>query len=217
MTAKQKRIPPRDQKRSKLTDCLHLAVASYLLSLIVAWPTAAYAQGDKSASESGPVPRIAIGEVSANPGNSLMIPMYFTPDPNTPLRSFVAEIEFVSNNLKFQKAEKGTVLEDRGGTVESGVSEGTVDAKGVTRSKARVTVSLPGKQIQKGLPEGLVVYLVFQVSMQAKSFAIKLNTSVVSAQDIQDRKVAKVNAKSGIVSVELADTNPEAACFFFSH
>jgi hypothetical protein len=146
-----------------------------------------------------------------------MIPMYFTPDPNTPLRSFAAEIEFVSNNLKFQKAEKGTLLEDTGGTVESAVSEGNPDAKGVTRSKAHVTVSLPGKQLQKGLPEGLVVYLVFQVSMQAKAFAIKLNTSVVSAQDMQDHKVSKVYAKSGIVSVELADTNPEAACFFFSH
>src|SRR5262249_29711129 len=133
------------------------------------------------------LPRVSLGQADANPGDSFMIPVYFTPDPKRPLRSFEAEIDFVSNNLKFQKAT-GSPIGDAGGIVESTLTEGTPDAKNVTRSKALVTISLPEKT-QQGLPEGLVAYLLFQVSTQAKPFAIKLNTSVISAQDLKGEKV----------------------------
>ena len=186
---------------------------------LIGWQTSAPAPTDAPGSASNAVPRVVVGEITGNPGNSLMIPLYYTPYPNVPLRSFTVEIEYVSNSLKFKRAEKGTAAESAGAEVEAVLTDGAADPKGVTRSKLRLTLSLTDKQPQRGLPEGLLAYLLFQLSTQAKPFVIKLNTAVVSAQDIQNppRKVSKVYAKAGTVVVELADVNPEATCFFFSH
>ena len=155
-------------------------------------------------------------QTEANPGDSFMIPMYYTPDPRTPIRSLVAEIEFVSNNLTFQKAKAGQSVEDAAGTVESTVTEGRPDDKNITRSKARIAVSVP-ENAKKGLPEGLVAYLLFQVSTKAKPFSIKLNTTIVSARGVRDENVANIKVQSGMVILDFPDNSPQAACFFFSH
>jgi len=197
----------------------HWAVFLLLISLLPGQPPAAGAQNDAAKAEPEGLPRVAVAEIDGNPGQSLMIPMYFTPDPKTPLRSFTAEIEYVSNNLKFKSAEQGSAIEDAGGTVQASLSEGAADEKGVSRSKLRIAVSMPGKKPQPALTDGLVAYLLFELPTTAKPFAIKLNTNVVAAEDTQDppKKVSRVSAKSGMVVVALADTNPEANCFFFTH
>jgi hypothetical protein len=187
---------------------------------LLSWQAAALEQGETASPppDEG-VPRVALSEITGNPGQSLMIPMYFTPDPQNPLRSFTVEIEFVSNSLKFQSAEPGDVLAAAGAKMEAALSEGKLDDKGVTRSKLRVSVALTEKQPQQGLPEGLAAYLLFELSTKAKPFAIKMATTVVNAEDLQNppHKFTKLIAKSGTVLVELADTNPEANCFFFTH
>src|SRR5262249_4744290 len=129
------------------------------------------------------------------------------------------EIEFVSNSLKFNSAEPGDLLGGAGAKMEAKLSEGKPDDKGVARSKLRVSVTMTDKQPKQGLPEGLAAYLLFDLSTTAKPVAIKMATSVVDAEDLQDppRKFTKLTAKSGTVVVELADTNPEANCFFFTH
>jgi hypothetical protein len=190
-----------------------------IIFLLACWQASALAQTSAASEAEQGIPRVAVADIDANPGQSLMIPLYFTPDPSIPLHSFTAEIEYVSNNLKFKSAEKGSVIEDIGGTVEASLSEGKADDKGVTRSQLRITVSMPGKQPLQSMPMGLAAYLLFELSTQAKPFAIQLKTSVESAEDTQDppQKISKVFAKSGLVAVVLADTNPEATCFFFTH
>lgn len=172
-------------------------------------------------SKEAPVagPRVAVGEINGIPGAGLMVPLYFTPDPRNPLRSITVDIDYVSNSLKFQKASRGLVTEKVGADVSTTLTDGKPDAKNVTRSKLRIAVAIPDKEPKQGLPEGLLAYLLFQVTTEARAFAIKLNTSVPSAETIQNppQKVAKVNAAPGLVVIELPDMLPEATCFFFTH
>ncbi|MBI4478697.1 MAG: hypothetical protein HY651_01630 [Acidobacteria bacterium] len=173
---------------------------------------------DQSAS-SGVVPLVALAELSGTPGASLMVPLYFTPDLQTPLRSLTVDIEFVSNNLKFQKASRGVAAEQANVDITTSVTDAPADDKGVTRSKLRVTASLTGQTPNEGMPDGLLAYLLFQISLEAKPFAIKLTPTIISAEDFSNppKKIAKVGTEPGLVTVEVLDVMPEATCFFFTH
>ena len=179
--------------------------------------SAAALQDQSTSSEV--VPRVALAELSGTPGASLMVPLYFTPDLKTPLRSFVVDIEFVSNNLKFQKASRGVAAEQANVDITTSVTDAPADDKGVTRSKLRVTAALTGQTPNEGMPDGLLAYLLFQISLEAKPFAIKLTPTVVSAEDFSNppKRIAKVGTEPGLVTVELLDVMPEATCFFFTH
>jgi len=171
-------------------------------------------------ADSGTVPRISLDNITGSPGASLMIPLYYTPDPKQPLRSVAVEIDYVSNHLKFEKASRGVILDDVAADITTDVSDGAPDAKtGVVRSKLRAAVSVKDKKPQKGLPEGLLVYLLFNVTLDAKPFTFKLTPIVVSDEDLHDppRKIANIGAVPGTVVVEVPDILPEATCFFFSH
>jgi hypothetical protein len=165
------------------------------------------------------LPRIALGEINGNPGSNLMVPLYFTPDPNRPLRSITIELDYVSNSLKFQSAATGTAVEQAGATLNATLSDGTPDQNNVTRSKLRIAVAIPESQAGKSLPDGLLSFLMFRVSTDARPFAIRLNTTVVSAQTAQTppQTVADVGTLPGMVVVEQEDMLPEQTCFFFSH
>ncbi len=174
-------------------------------------------------SGSEQVPRVSLGEVSTTPGASLMVPLALTPDPENPLRSLTVDIEFVSKSLIFQKTSPGMAAELVNADIQATLTEGEPDDKGLKRAKLRVAASLPESNPKEGLPEGLLVYLLFQVSPDAKPVRIKLTPTVVSAQDlsIPPKKVANVAAEPGLVVVESLDTLYERlapmACFFFMH
>jgi len=190
--------------------------AGLVILLAGVQPALSAAPWQASQPASGEVPRVSLTEINGTPGASLMIPFYFTPDPNKPLRSVTVDIEYVSSNLKFQKASKGVAADQAGAEITTNLTDGTPDDKGVTRSKLSVTATLPQGNTQ-GLPDGLLAYLLFQISLDAKPFAIKLNTTVVSAEDLKNQKLAKMVAEPGLVVVEVLDVMPEATCFFFSH
>ncbi|MBI4481063.1 MAG: hypothetical protein HY651_13675 [Acidobacteria bacterium] len=163
------------------------------------------------------VPRVSLAELTGSQGEDVMMPLYFTPDPKVPLRSLTVEIDYVSNNLKFDGASKGLAAENTGVQVSAAVDNGKPDDKGLSRAKLRVTTSLADPANQDGLPEGMLAYLIFRVSNDAKPFAIKLNTSLVSAEDLQNRKVTKVSAQPGLITVETFEAIPTPTCFFFTH
>lgn len=183
-------------------------------------PPAARQGGQQQAQTAAPsVPRVAIGEINGNPGSNLMVPLYFTPDPNRPLRSITIEIDYVSNSLKFQRAAPGLAVEQVGADLSSTLTDGTPDERNVTRSKLRIAVNVPESQPAKGIPDGLLSFLMFRVSPDARPFAIRLNTSVVAAETAQTppQRVANVGTLPGLVVVEQGDLLPEATCFFFTH
>jgi hypothetical protein len=165
-------------------------------------------------------PRISLRQITGSPGDSLMIPLYYTPSSaGEPLRSIAMDIDYVSNHLKFQKAAAGVIPEDVGVDVAGSATDGEPDAKGTVRSQLRVSVSLTEKNPKKGLPEGLLVYLLFQVTTDAKPFTITLTPTVNSAEDLHNppRKVAEITTAPGTVVVEVPDALPETTCFFFNH
>jgi hypothetical protein len=129
------------------------------------------------------------------------------------------DIDYVGNHLKFQKAAPGMIPEDVGADIGATVTDGVPDAKGTFRSKAHVTLSLTEKNPPNGLPEGLLVFLIFQVTLDAKPFTIKLNPTVISADDLNTppHKVANLRTVPGTVAVEIPAVMPAATCFFFSH
>lgn len=174
-----------------------------------------------SGKEGEPVgaPRISLGEIVGSPGASLTIPLYYTPSVNQPLRSFTVDIEFVSNHLEFKKAASGVLPNGVDADIGATLTGGEPDGKGITRSKVRISVALKNKNSQKGLPQGLLAFLLFQVAMDAKPFAIKLSPTVVSAEDLHtpSRKVTAINTSPGMVAVEIPNVVPKATCFFFSH
>lgn len=206
------------RKRIRSLIVLWLVVVNGLLPI----PLPSLAGALQSVSEQAP--RVSLTEVSATPGASLMVPLAFTPDPKNPLRSVAVDIEFVSNSLTFQKASPGLGAELVNANIQASVSEGEPDDKGLKRATLRVTASLPGASPKEGLPDGLLAYLLFQVSQDAKPFKITLTPTVVSAQDLSTppRKVANVAAEPGAVIIESLDDvyqrlAPQVACFFFSH
>src|ERR1043166_7776745 len=100
---------------------MRLAICHVCLALMLCCAHAmAQEQAGKSDGEAPEgIPRVSLSEITANPGQSLMIPLYFTPDPQNPLRSFSVEIEYVSNSLKFNSAEPGDPLSTAGGKLEA--------------------------------------------------------------------------------------------------
>lgn len=202
-------------RRIRLSAGLSLALAFIFLLFAARGFSAANEQEETS----GSVPRVGLSELSGTPGASLMMPFYFTPDPKTPLQSIAVDIEFVSNNLKFQKSALGIAAEQANADVQTSVTDGQPDDKGVVRSKLHLTASVSGPAAKQGLPDGLLAYLLFQISLDAKPFSIRLTPSVISAEDTSTppKKVADVATEPGLVKVEVLDAMPEATCFFFSH
>lgn len=217
------------------TKCQHpylpivaMLLVCFSIAILQPSPCAAQMEGmdtgpvpkkEKAAETKEPdtVPRISLGEITASPGASLMMPLYYTPDPQKPLRALTVDIDYVSNHLKFQKASRGVIPEEVNADINAKATEGAPDTKGTIRSKLRVSVALTDKNPKQGLPEGLLTFLLFQITMDAKPFAIKLNPEVVSAEDLRSKKMAEITTAPGTVLVELPDVLPEATCFFFSH
>jgi hypothetical protein len=170
-------------------------------------------------AQSEAVPRVAMAELGGTPGSNLMMPLYYTPDPKNPVKSIAVDIEFVSNNLKFQKALRGVGGDSVNADITTALTEGKPDDKNITRSTLHVTAALPGSTPKEGLPDGMLAYLLFQISLDAKPFAIKLTPSVVDSQDMSTppKKIAKFGIEPGLVKVEVLDVMPENTCFFFSH
>ena len=188
-----------------------MLTASLLLSAGGPLVTAGAAQDSEDVE--APPPIISVGQITGTPGASLMIPLYYTPDPDNPMKSITVEIDYVSNNLKYLKLSPGLAAERVNADIAGVLTDGEASAEGLTRSTLRVDASVIGND---PVPEGLLAYLLFQISLEAKPFAIEMNTSVTSAQNLQG-EAAVVNAQDGLVVVELLDAMPEASCFFFTH
>ncbi len=206
--------------RNLLRRSFALRVVLFAALCLAPMPCAAAQQaGGGNAEAEASLPRVAVGEINGNPGTTLMVPLYFTPDPNRPLRSITVELDYVSNSLKFQNAASGTAVEQAGATLNTTLTDGVPDENNVTRSKLRIAVAVPETETGRSIPDGLLSFLMFRVSTDARAFAIRLNTTVVSAETAQNppQAVANVSTLPGLVVVELGDMLPEATCFFFTH
>ena len=180
----------------------------------------------RAAPQSDPdqVPRVSLGEIKATPGSSVMMPFSFTADPENPLQSLSVDIEFVSKSLIFQKTSTGLAAELADVEVRASIVKEEVDDNDLKHVTLRVTASFPEPVMEGGLPDGLLAYLLFDVSPEAQPFRIRLTPATVTAYDLSSppKTVANVGSKPGLVLIESADAAfdrmaPPIACFFFSH
>ena len=68
-------------------------------------------QESSSPESDAPTVRVVLGSASANPGESTVVPVYFTPASDTPVGRLKLQVTFVSANLKFDKVETGIAAE----------------------------------------------------------------------------------------------------------
>ena len=170
------------------------------------------------------VPRVSLGEIKGTPGSSVMMPLSLTADPKTPLRSLTVDIEFVSKSLIFQKTSLGIAAELVNAKIQASVAKEATDENGLKHVTLRVTASLPDPAPQTGLPDGLLAYLLFEISQEAQPFRIRLTPAAVTADDLSDppKEVANLASDPGLVVIESSQAlfdqmAPPIACFFFSH
>jgi hypothetical protein len=194
-----------------------LLAAIPLAAVLLPGPPSALAQE----AGSDKVPRVSLSEITGTPGASLMVPLYFTPDPKNPLRSISVDIEYVANSLEFQKASLGAAAETARVDVATDVTMSPPDDKNIKRAKLHLKASATSQTPATGLPDGLLAYLLFQISLEAKPFAVKMTTTVSGAESMtappKAVDVAQIGKEDGLVVVEALDVMPEATCFFFTH
>jgi hypothetical protein len=181
-------------------------------------PAKSAAKSGQPAGKSDASSSIVIGTVAAERGTTAAIPLYYQPAKNTSARSLHLVLDFVSNSIKFAKAEKGVAGEAQEFEITAEAKElplDTKDEKKIQHSQLTVDVSLPDSSTQKSLPEGLLAFLNFKVPDDAKPFSISLTPVSITAQD-SAKKPVEVAAEAGKVIVSVPD-EPLAGCFFFTH
>jgi len=186
------------------------AITALFLAGAGSWPAAAQQGGGYNEP-----PAFILGTVSGDPGTTAGVPLYFKTGGGKPVRSAHLEVEFVSNSVKFAKADKGTAsaVEDFDLTADS--KEFPPDDKNLKHTRISLDIAVKDSDPEKALPEGLLSFLNFDVPTDAKSFSIELNPRVVTAQDAAKAAV-KVRAESGKIIIALPD-EPMPGCFFFTH
>ena len=173
----------------------------------------AVAQQRKTGQESAP--DLILGTVASERGTTVSIPIYYQPGKSGGLRSVHLEVDFVSNAVKFTKADKGLAAQAQDYTLTVAAKELPPDEKKITRTRLSMDVSVPEADSTNPLPEGLWAFLNFRIPPDAKPFSISLNPIAISAQDLS-KKPAKVESEAGKIIVSVPD-EPLVGCFFFTH
>ena len=159
-------------------------------------------------------PTFLIGTVAGDPGTSASIPLYFTPNASQPVHSIHLEVTFVSNSVKFDKAEKGTASAVQDFDLKVASTE-LPPEQNLQHTKLDIQIGIADSDTKKTLPEGLLAFLNFNVPDNAKSFAIELKPVVIAALE-PGKKPVKVSVEPGKIIVALPDA-PMPGCFFFTH
>jgi len=185
-------------------------VGTGLLMLGIGAPASA-----QQAKSNEPAASIVIGTVASEVGTTAAIPLYFQPAKNSSVRSLHLELDFVSNSIKFAKAEKGVAAEGQNYDVTVEAKELPPDDKKLLHTRLTVDIAVPDSDSKQSLPDGLLAFLNFAIPENAKPFSISLTPITVTAQNAS-KKPVEVAAEAGKVIVSIPDA-PLAGCFFFSH
>jgi hypothetical protein len=70
------------------------------------------------------------------------------------------DVEFVSNSVKFMKAEKGTASTVQDFDLKVGSTELPPDAKNIHRTRLSIDLAVKDAGPKKGLPEGLLSFWI---------------------------------------------------------
>jgi hypothetical protein len=187
---------------------------------MLAFPIPAGLQAQRGAG-SVDAPGISVGEVTASPGATVMVPLHYVPEPGVAVSALTIDIVYVDAAVTFDGASSGIASDGPRVEVKTNLSDGPPDEKGVPRARLRVTLAVRDDQPSKELPRGVLAYVAFAIAAtRVESAPIPLRLSVVSANGPPGRRqpAPNVNARSGVLVVgSPGDLIPPMACFFYMH
>ncbi len=195
----------------KLPSYGFVSLSGIAAMALLLFPALAAAQ----ASEARASANLILGTVASDRGTTATIPLYYQPAEETPIRSLHLEVDFVSNSVKFAKAEKGIASEVQDYELTVEAEELPPSDQDLSRTRLKIDIAVVDSDPSKALPQGLWTFLDFRIPEDAKPFAISLTPASVSAQDEAGQPV-EVTVEAAKVIVSVPD-EPLVGCFFFTH
>ena len=165
------------------------------------------AEAQKSAEAD--TPKVIFGTVAADKGTIASLPVYINAG-KVALRRLKISVDFISNSVKFERLDTSAALNSSDTHVSVDVQELPLDPKGLPRTRLKLLAETP-----KALSAGLLVFLNFKLLPDAKPFAVSLQVSEASGEDIDGKPLAPTS-EAGKVIVS-AEDEEVIGCFFFTH
>ncbi len=157
--------------------------------------------------------RVIYGSAVGYPGSSVELSLYLTA-PDT-VGSVESELRFSKNLLEFMSVRKSNILESAEGVnLETKVED---DPEEKSRSVLKLSVK-NSQNDSKPLPTGLLAFLTFKVSPEAKPGDWKLDhKATVRGAGAEAKPIESAGAEAPVLSIYPKGINPLLSCFFFSH
>jgi hypothetical protein len=156
-------------------------------------------------------PTLNIGTSTAKPGDPVDIPVTISGAEQPQMGSITLELTFPKEALHYVRGSAGLSGEMAGAVVEGTPTSDAPDAPGLSL----LTVSIKAKQPIK---PGILAYIHFRVSTDAKKGMVPLKTRSVQAVALSGESQPLAKGRDGQVEVfDRDETIPLIGCFFFTH
>ncbi|MDA2933478.1 hypothetical protein MYX82_03955 [Acidobacteria bacterium AH-259-D05] len=160
--------------------------------------------------------RLAMKHIATPANTSFTTPVYLAAPSAIKLASLTFEVAYPKNAFSFAKVEKGFLLQSGRFTVEARSSPPSSEGELET---VQIEISSQDETPEKSpLPNGLLVYMVFEVPEKGEQESITLQNQIVSAHTIEGQLLSKdlYVAENQTVTI-LGPGMILFACLFYMH
>jgi len=160
--------------------------------------------------------RLAMKAVASPVDTSFSTPVYLDAPSAIKLGSLTFEVAYPKNAFSFAKVEKGFLLQSRQFTVEARSSPRSSEGEWET---VQIEISSQDETPEKSpLPNGLLVYMIFEVPEKSEPGFVTLQNQIVSAHTIEGQLLSKDRyvTEDQFVTI-LGPDMILLACFFYMH
>lgn len=193
-----------------MKSSIRLLHSGILLSVLLSSPPDARSQRSGAAT----APSVIFGTVAGDRGSLVGIPVYFKAGKEK-VRSISMAVDFISNSVKFDRADATPGASGQNLTLTVQAEDIPPGANKLPRTRLKIAAFVPDNAASDSLPDGLWTFLNFQVSPDAKPFAISLQLNSIAALSPASKPVV-VSTEPGKVIVSGEDETM-VGCFFFTH
>lgn len=191
-----------------------LAPVAFLLALIILLvPQLSWSQARTQGKKPEPgtdssQPRVNVGVSTAKPGEVIDIPITLSAADTVKANTIVETISFPKKVLSLMKAELGLAGEQSQAEIKT-------DMKDDADENTHLVVTISSKELLK---PGILAYLKFKVSPEAKKGTVVLNVVDSKLTANSGGSVEYAKGKDGEVTIFNVDEEiPVVGCFFFTH
>jgi hypothetical protein len=154
--------------------------------------------------------KINIGIAAAKPGDPIDIPVTLSGGEGAQIGGAVIHVGYPTATFSFNDAERGLAVELADGQAKATVAQDKTDAK-----SSVIELALTGTSCIK---PGILAYLKFQVSNDAKKSEVPLKLLDYKATGCQNAPLQLAKGDDGLITIFAIDEEiPVIGCFFFTH